>query len=66
MVQLDKEGRFVLPSLVTQALEIKEMITFVGRRSVFQMWHPAAYEAHRDRNRVRRLERYASNAGGNA
>jgi len=64
MVQLDKEGRFVLPPLVSQALAVTDTVTFVGRRSVFQMWHPAAYESYRERNRTRRLQRYAGATGG--
>jgi DNA-binding transcriptional regulator/RsmH inhibitor MraZ len=63
MVQLDPEGRFVLPDLVRQPLAITDALTFVGRRSIFQLWHPDAYEARRQQNRVRRLQRYSLGEG---
>jgi MraZ protein len=63
MVSLDPEGRFVLPDLVRQPLGITDAVTFVGRRSTFQLWHPDAYEARREESRVRRLQRYSMGEG---
>lgn len=43
----DPEGRIVLPKELTDYSRIDGEVLFVGRGTRFQIWEPAAYEAHR-------------------
>jgi len=52
-IDLDKEGRVLLPeSLVTHAA-LSEMVEFVGHGRTFQIWEPAAAAAYRKAARER-------------
>ncbi len=42
---IDPEGRIILPDDLREAVGIEgEQVTFVGKRSTFQIWNPAALE----------------------
>lgn len=43
---LDPEGRVVLPRHLAEFAGITEQAAFIGRRKTFQVWEPAALEAH--------------------
>ena len=45
-------------------LKVDELVMFVGKGAVFQIWHPEIYAAHRTEGRARRLQRFG--AGGAA
>jgi len=45
-VPFDSEGRIGLPESLASAVGIGEQITFVGRRTTFQLWEPTKFEAH--------------------
>ena len=53
---VDGDGRIMLPKNLVDFAGIDETVTFVGLGKGFQMWEPAAYEAHRAaaRERARR------------
>jgi MraZ protein len=42
----DSEGRIGLPTNLAEAVGIDEAITFVGRRTTFQLWEPAKFDTH--------------------
>lgn len=42
----DSEGRIGLPAPLAASVGIGEQITFVGRRTTFQLWEPAKFAAH--------------------
>jgi MraZ protein len=50
---LDPEGRIILPAHLLEYAGITENISFVGRRKIFQLWDPAAFEAHDKTTRER-------------
>jgi MraZ protein len=43
----DPEGRVALPKELLEQAQLGDEALFVGRGSRFQIWQPAAYEAHR-------------------
>ncbi len=45
-LSLDNEGRFVLPKELAEFAGIIDKAAFIGRRKTFQVWEPAALEAH--------------------
>ncbi|HEY0837950.1 MAG TPA: MraZ family transcriptional regulator [Azospirillum sp.] len=45
-VQLDGEGRIVLPQSLADFAGITEEAAFIGRRKTFQIWEPKALNAH--------------------
>ena len=49
----DGDGRIVLPPRLAEHAGIGERAAFVGKGSIFQIWEPAALEAHKDEARAR-------------
>ncbi|HYD71078.1 MraZ family transcriptional regulator [Azospirillum sp.] len=45
-VQLDGEGRIVLPQSLADFAGITDEASFIGRRKTFQIWEPKALNAH--------------------
>ena len=55
-LQIDGEGRIVLPEPLKTHARIGEEVAFVGLGTMFQMWEPQRFDAHRAevRDRSRR------------
>ena len=53
----DGEGRIMLPENLTRHAAIDEAAAFVGRGRHFEIWQPAALEAHKTEARRRALEK---------
>ncbi len=49
----DGDGRIILPAQLTAHAGISERAAFVGKGLIFQIWEPAALEAHKDAARAR-------------
>ena len=47
-LQIDGEGRIVLPKELAEFAGISEEAAFIGRRKSFQIWEPGALKAHED------------------
>ena len=47
----DSEGRIILPEDLLQFVGITESVAFVGQGKNFQVWEPAAHEAHQEARR---------------
>jgi MraZ protein len=62
----DGEGRIVLPESLIAHAKLGEEAAFVGRGEIFEIWQPAALEAHRAEARRRALEKGMTlkNGGG--
>lgn len=45
-LQIDNEGRVVLPASLAEFAGVTEEAAFIGRRKTFQVWEPKALEAH--------------------
>lgn len=61
----DGEGRIVLPAALTDAAQITDRATFVGRGSRFQVWSPELFEDHQ-RGAVAALRARLANRGEGA
>ena len=48
---LDPEGRIILPEDLLQFVGITDSVAFVGQGKNFQIWEPAAQEAHQEARR---------------
>ena len=46
-LQIDGEGRIVLPGELKSHAHIEDEIAFVGLGTMFQMWEPQRFQAHR-------------------
>ena len=46
-LQLDGEGRIVLPDDLKRHAHIEDEVAFVGLGKMFQMWEPGRFSAHR-------------------
>ena len=57
---IDSDGRIVMPPELLSYANLSDTATFVGLGKGFQIWEPSAFEAHRDRNRVRAREQGAT------
>ncbi|MDG2284461.1 MAG: division/cell wall cluster transcriptional repressor MraZ [Alphaproteobacteria bacterium] len=57
---IDSDGRIVMPPELLSYVGLSDTATFVGLGKSFQVWEPSAFEAHRDRNRVRAREQGAT------
>ncbi len=51
----DGEGRIVLPESLMAHAKLADEAAFVGRGEIFEIWQPAALEAHRAEARRRAL-----------
>lgn len=62
----DGEGRIVLPEGLIAHAKLGDDAAFVGRGEIFEIWQPAALEAHRADARRRALEKGMTlkNGGG--
>ncbi len=49
----DGDGRIILPAQLVAHAGIAERAAFVGKGPIFQIWEPAALEAHMDEARAR-------------
>ncbi len=47
----DGEGRIIIPDELMQFVGLTESAAFVGQGKNFQIWEPAAYEAHQEARR---------------
>jgi MraZ protein len=56
----DPEGRVILPKSLMDHANLLEEAVFVGRGSRFQIWSPAAYEAHNEQAFARARARGAT------
>jgi MraZ protein len=52
-LQIDGEGRIVLPESLKTHASIAEEVAFVGLGTMFQMWEPQRFDAHRAEVRER-------------
>jgi len=52
-VDIDKEGRIVLPEALAAHAAITEGVAFIGRGNIFQMWEPGAVAQRMAEARVR-------------
>ena len=59
-LSIDSDGRIVMPPELLSYAGLTDNATFVGLGKSFQIWERAAFEAHRDRNRVRAREQGAT------
>ena len=69
-LQMDPEGRIILPRHLLDMAGIGETVAFMGMGSRFQIWEPAALKAHQDArlaaSRDLTLARAGANGGGAA
>ena len=56
-VDSDREGRIVLPELLTEHAGLQDAVMFMGAGRTFQMWEPAAGKQHQAGVRERARER---------
>jgi len=52
-LQIDGEGRIVLPEELKDHAHITDEVAFVGLGTMFQMWEPGRFKAHRAEARDR-------------
>jgi MraZ protein len=52
-LQIDGEGRIVLPDEIKDHAHISEEVAFVGLGTMFQLWEPQRFNAHRAEARER-------------
>jgi MraZ protein len=52
-LQIDGEGRIVLPGEIKEHAEIDDAVAFVGLGTMFQLWEPQRFNAHRAEARDR-------------
>ena len=55
-LSIDTDGRIVMPPELLDYAGLRDSATFVGLGKSFQIWAPAAVDAHRERNRARARE----------
>jgi MraZ protein len=51
MVNIDGDGRIILPEVMRNYAHIADMAVFVGLGAKFQLWEPRRFEAHQARAR---------------
>jgi MraZ protein len=54
-LQIDGDGRVLLPQNLLEYARITEQASFVGVRKTFQIWEPSAYEARVEEARAQSL-----------
>ena len=52
-LQIDGEGRIVLPEELKDHADITDEVAFVGLGTMFQMWEPGRFKSHRAEARDR-------------
>ncbi len=60
ILNLDPEGRVVLPSRLREVAELTDEAVFVGQGRKFQIWSPPLFAAHFETARARARELRAS------
>ena len=50
-LQIDADGRIILPEHFMEAVGIEDEATFVGRRRTFQIWNPKKFKAFENKSR---------------
>lgn len=45
-LQFDSEGRVILPSYLTEKVDISSQACFVGKGLVFEIWNPELFDKH--------------------
>lgn len=45
-LHFDNEGRVLLPSYMTEEVEISDQACFVGKGLVFEIWNPVKFDEH--------------------
>ncbi len=63
-VELDKEGRIIVPEILKQHAGLTEGVSFMGLGRTFQIWEPAAAERRRAEARERVRARGLTLPGG--
>jgi MraZ protein len=64
-LQIDGEGRIVLPGDMKEHAQIDDAVAFVGLGTMFQLWEPQRFNAHRAEARDRsRRDRATLPPGG--
>jgi MraZ protein len=64
LLNWDPEGRIALPKAYLEHAGISNQATFVGRRTHFEIWEPAAFEARKAKALARNAARLAQARGG--
>jgi MraZ protein len=59
-LQVDGDGRVMMPKELLEFAKIDDSMMFVGLGRGFQVWEPEAYKAHRDAARRRAKEQGAT------
>ena len=59
-LSIDTDGRIVMPPELLDYAGLRDTATFVGLGKSFQIWAPAAFDAHRECNRERAREQGAT------
>jgi MraZ protein len=65
-LQIDGEGRIVLPEELKDHAHISDVVAFVGLGTMFQMWEPGRFKGHKTeaRERSRRAGMTLPSPGG--
>lgn len=65
-LQIDGEGRIVLPEELKEHAHISDVVAFVGLGTMFQMWEPGRFNRHKSeaRERSRRAGMTLPSPGG--
>ncbi len=48
VVELDSQGRFILPDYLREFAKIKDEVVFIGLNKYIEVWDKKRWEAHRD------------------
>jgi MraZ protein len=59
-LQIDGEGRILLPEELKEHAHIADEVAFVGLGTMFQMWEPGRFKAHRAEARARSRRDHAT------
>jgi len=51
-IQVDDNGRIVLPKAMRALIKLDKNVRFVGRPSSFEIWHPGHYDADEAKRRA--------------
>ena len=63
ILNIDGDGRIVLPEFLREHVGITTHVTFVGMGQKFQIWEAEQFEAHRERARAK-VRAYKKSFGG--
>lgn len=57
ILRFDKDGRIILPELLTEHANIDQKVAFVGRGATFQIWNPELFKVHQEKARESLLKK---------